>query len=444
MKVSEKLVVQLWQYLLSRERQMRAVSGEMITIVSGGEESDDSGPDFTQVVIFVDSNGPITGDVEIHVNSSDWCSHGHHRDTSYNTTVLHVVMWHDATSTLLENGVAIPVIALAQYLGKSPNEIYHLLNSRKVIPKPCQNKDGHSEKEYLGELLDTAGEKRFSAKADNFHEQMLREPVNEVLYQGIMDALGYTRNREAFRRLGYYRPVSHLRGISSVEDGTITIQAILLGTAGLLPSQRKRLITEKDSFLEKIESIWRTSGLSRAMEEREWRFFRVRPGNYPPRRIAAFSHLLTRYTAEGMLEYILHKTQSAADCRPLEDEFIVHAAGYWQYHYDYDVAGSLSTLLGRERSSEIIQNIVLPFMLAFARKEKLLLLQQSVWRLFRSYPLREGNRVTRLMEQRIPTDTTKVINTARRQQGLLHLYHNYCAEEKCVQCPLGRSSSVSL
>ena len=68
--------------------------GERLKIIYPGRVNDDHGADFRDAVIAT-SQGLIKGDIEVHVSSSDWQAHQHHRDPVYNRVVLHVVMAKD-------------------------------------------------------------------------------------------------------------------------------------------------------------------------------------------------------------------------------------------------------------------------------------------------------------------------------------------------------------
>ncbi|MDZ7845695.1 MAG: DUF2851 family protein [Owenweeksia sp.] len=50
------------------------------------------------------------GNVEIHINSSDWLKHGHQHDRAYDNVILHVVYEHDKEIPDV-NGEALPVPA---------------------------------------------------------------------------------------------------------------------------------------------------------------------------------------------------------------------------------------------------------------------------------------------------------------------------------------------
>ena len=89
---SESEVVGIWQCQLLKKTELTTEAGEPIEIVYPGRVNDGQGADFRDAVIA--SGGKLAkGDIEVHVRSSDWQAHRHHRDAVYNRVVLHVVMW---------------------------------------------------------------------------------------------------------------------------------------------------------------------------------------------------------------------------------------------------------------------------------------------------------------------------------------------------------------
>ena len=57
-------------------------------------ENLNSGPDFLNAKIEI-NNQLWAGNVEIHINSSDWYQHNHETDENYDAVILHVVWNHD-------------------------------------------------------------------------------------------------------------------------------------------------------------------------------------------------------------------------------------------------------------------------------------------------------------------------------------------------------------
>ena len=75
-----------------------------------------------------------------------------------------------------------------------------------------------------------------------FQAALSRMGASQVLYQGIMGALGYTKNKIPMIELARRMPLSRLIAAASAEipddECLARYQALLLGMAGLLPSPR--------------------------------------------------------------------------------------------------------------------------------------------------------------------------------------------------------------
>ena len=69
---------------------MSTVDGRRVHVIDPGRLNTDAGPDFFNAKIRIGSD-MWAGDVEIHVNASDWHRHRHDGDPAYNSVILHVV-----------------------------------------------------------------------------------------------------------------------------------------------------------------------------------------------------------------------------------------------------------------------------------------------------------------------------------------------------------------
>jgi hypothetical protein len=129
----------------------------------------------------------------------------------------------------------------------------------------------------LAEFLDSAGEERFSVKAAQFQAELSQIEASQCLYQGIMGALGYVKNKPPMLKLARRMPLQILqsRAQGGVSDGErlARLQALLLGTAGLLPSQRQNREYQDDEWADKLEGLWASSPDIRAMSEDDWHLF---------------------------------------------------------------------------------------------------------------------------------------------------------------------------
>jgi hypothetical protein len=99
----------------------------------------------------------------------------------------------------------------------------------------------------------------------------------------------------------------------------------------------------------------------------------------------------------------------------------------------------MTTLIGARRAADIAVNVLLPFALAWGKVSYLPALERKALDLYRGYPRLVVNTVERHMKNQLGLDS-RVVNSARRQQGLIHIYNSLCTQGRCDSCPLGRSA----
>lgn len=421
---------------------------EPVRIVYPGRLNKDQGPDYRDAVI-ASGHGILKGDVEIHVKSSSWWAHRHHRDPVYNRVILHVVFWHDvATAVTLQNGQEVPTLALHKFVEDRTGRHIESVYPPVMRPMPCRNTRHRWDTTLIGEIMDTAGETRFEAKTADFRAALSRAGAGQSLYEGIMKALGYAKNKQPMAELARRMPLHRLEAAAPVKTPDAVClaryQALLIGTAGLLPSQRSGIYavdTLADEWVSQLERLWAASRETAKMSGDDWCFFKVRPGNFPTRRIAAMSCLLLRYREEGMLAGlmgVLEEMPVDAVRSSLERLLLVTAEGYWGRNLDYGLCGGigLPALLGKARAADIVVNVLLPFAAAWGRLNSRPELAGKALGIYRSYPRLAENTLERHMINQLGTGKYQV-STARRQQGLIHIYKTLCSQGRCGECPLG-------
>jgi len=436
-KFSEKQVTLIWQQVMGKE--LTSSEDALVSVIYPGRTNADNGPDFRDAVI-ANKSHLTKGDIEVHVKSSDWYSHKHHADAEYNNVILHVVMWHDCNSaTLLKSGKPVPVLCLAKALRHQA----YLLPYRQL---PCSQILDHMDRQTLKKLLTDTGEERFKQKAMHFQTEILRpalralsagEEAGQVLFRGMMRALGYTKNTKPFEDLAVRMPLNSIES----REGLALKQALLLGTAGLLPSQRWQGKFAREKEVQKLEQIWQSVGKKvKTMKKSDWNLSHIYPNNSPVRRIVAQSYLLERYCAGKLLAGILQLVKEAplpGGHRALENGLTVTGDGYWRGRFDFDVRSKtkISALLGNSKAGEIAVNVILPFTFSWgelANEEKL---TGNAIELYRNYPKLAENCITRHMKKQLGLEESFDL-TACCQQGLIHIYRNYCREGSCSECPL--------
>ncbi len=444
----ESLIVKLWQHLLLNGTELTTERGKPLKIVYPGRINDNRGADFRDAVIAT-NRGIIKGDIEVHVKSSDWQAHRHHHDPVYNRVILHVVMWHNTkAATNLQNGKSIHILTLHKYI-KSP--ISQWLERREPpasLDMPCLKASERLTTGIMAEFLDSAGEERFLAKAVNFQADLAQMEVSQSLYQGIMGALGYSKNKLSFLELARRLPLQVLESITqgkiSDEECLARQQALLLGTAGLLLSQRQSRHQENeldDKWMDKLERLWTSYPHTKTMSPDAWHLFKVRPNNSPIRRLAAMSYLILRYRGKGIFEELVSlvkEVPTSQGYHRLEKGLAVTANGYWASHFDFGSGSRIrnQSLIGSWRADDIVVNVLLSFTLAWSKVSSQPELERKALDLYHRYPKLAVNSVERHMRHQLGL-TSHLVNSARRQQGLIHIYNTLCTQGKCNSCPLG-------
>jgi len=448
-KLSESQLIKVWQHQLLDRAELVTEDGEPVEVIYPGRLNDEQGADFRDAVI-VTSKGLLRGDIEIHVKSSDWRNHQHHRDLFYNRVILHVVMWHNArTSTKLQNGREVPILALHKYIKIPINQLLNLASSSTNLNIPCLKIARRVKTSTIAEFLDRAGEERFLAKAARFQRDMTQMEANESLYRGIMGALGYSRNKLPFLELARRLPLQILESVIqdkiSERECLARQQALFLGTAGLLPAQRRdrhRRNKSDDTWIDRLERLWTSSHNTKAMSSGAWQLFKVRPNNSPVRRLVAMSYLLLRYQEKGLLEGLVSLVEEVPVIRGshrLERGLLVATDGYWARHFDFGSGIRIisPTLLGSGRAADITVNVLLPFTFAWSQFSSRPELGRKAFDLYHLYPRLAVNSVERHMTEQLGL-RRGMVSSAKWQQGLIHIYNNLCTQGRCSSCSLSQ------
>ncbi|MDD5312602.1 MAG: DUF2851 family protein [Dehalococcoidia bacterium] len=431
--IREKDIALLWE---SRSLPvMEADSGVRVQVLYPGRDSVRKGCDFQDAILIIDDK-KVHGDVEIHVSSDLWHSHGHHRDPSYNTIILHVAMWEGGgLPATAQNGAVIPTVILGRYLSQ------HTCNpvSRKKMRQTCGYISSGYNERVIHQTLQRAGVERFQQKVNKFKLELCRGDPEQVLYSHIARALGYARNTVPFERTAQKLPLGGIREL--LQEDVLTLRACLFGVAGLLPSQRSGNASFfTDEEIDTLERRWSArTDMLRQLQSSEWCFHGIRPGNHPSRRLAALSILLQRYFYSGLSEGLLELLGCGSPVRAglqIENGLIIEAGGYWGRHYDFGVCSDIcSALLGRGKAAEIAVNVVLPYFASLALENRDISLICRVIDIYSEYHSLSENEITRYMRSMLSLDQPGRLS-ACRQQGLLHLYHKYCRLKDCSRCPM--------
>ncbi len=472
-RVKEQLVSCIWAEQILKQGELFTEDGLRIEIISSGIWNLEEGPDFKDAEILLEGEGIVKGDVEIHVCSGDWARHGHSKQKEYDNVCLHVFMWNDSKGKPLTiKNLRIPQLALHNYLKYDLDKLADMIDienyphTGSANAGPCQKKLSAIplDDEWIGQFLDYAGDERVLVKANRIEKQQKSRTFEQVLYESILESLGYKNNKEQFKCLGSLVAINEIKRLIpsdvSINERSKQIQALLFGMSGLLPSQRSKYTSVKDEqtigYIDEIERLWlelKNDIKGKPMDGEAWSFKYSRPGNYPTRRIAAISRLLAENYETGIFRVILTSFEKVDKNKSDTDQiktiikntlsiFIELYDNQWSHYYTFG-GKRLKTkgrLIGKERATVIFINIIIPVLLAYARKRGDSQLEGRLFKAFKQHSRLSPNNVTRFMGYRIlgrDSQKCSVVNSARRQQGLLQIFKDFCesddiACEKCV------------
>ncbi len=436
--LTEKELSLLWSYLVPNLDGLTTLDGRTLSIYDKGRIGNPEGPDVRGAGVELDGVCR-RGDVEIHRQSADWYHHGHHRDESYNGTILQVAAAHGESSQVRRaDGCWVPTLVLPidriEQLRPDDFSRDRSLNRRyRSVKRPCYQPEVDSDS--LGAGLEQAGAAWFGYRTARF-----REGGPGTLFRELCGSLGYTRNHTAFDRLARrLRPEDFQARIRSARPREM--EAGLLGLGGWLGrSEEQAPHPEEDEW----RSLWKEqfpAWCRFAVDRTSWKRSGVRPQAFPIRRWISFGYLTRRLPAEtwgsfvrtDVADWIRTGTFRSRWIRWVEDHGRPPDTSYWRHHYTLtdDPKTTVPRSLGQGWADAVAVNVLLPYLSSTG------LVEQGTLNSLRSYPATmENRRLRRLREQFGHPDLP--LTSVLQQQGGVFLYKRGCREGACEGCPLNR------
>ncbi|MCF8223160.1 MAG: DUF2851 family protein [Bacteroidales bacterium] len=420
--MKEEFIHFIWKNSLYDEDNSCTESGTEVYVIDPGAYNRDSGPDFFNSRIRIGGT-EWAGNVEIHINASDWYRHKHNLDHSYDNTILHVVVNNDrevktasghkpetfiiSWDMLIEQRyndflVNPDVIACGSYLYLLPAFVKKHWMSRMAVERL------EAKLDKLGEVLAQTG-----------------NDWDETFYRLLSRYFGLKTNAEPFYLLACQLPLKIVRKHA---DNREQVEALLFGQAGMLEPGAFESEIYDEYFIRLLKEyrVLRQKYSLKPIDHWMWKYHRLRPVNFPTIRISQLAGLLT----SGRSLFSGLKSCSSVD--ELEKLFSCTASPYWNNHYTF---GKYKR--GKEkRSGKIISDLLLintliPLLFLYGRytgKDKYC--NRAVGLLDSISP--ENNRITRQWK-----DAGISASSALESQGLIHLRNEYCKNRRCLDCQYG-------
>ena len=311
--LTERHLQALWYDRDMRPPVLYDSEGTEIRVIDPGEWNLSNGPDFKNVTLEVGKGRRrVYGDVEIHLRPSDWTSHGHGTDSEYANVVAHVT-WTDGPPppTLPKGTLSIAIgKTMAAEIGFTPEQIDltgYPFARLPIDERPCHRLfDGNPD--LARKVLSNAGAKRIVTKSRLLAVELTSSPNSrkQIVYESLMEALGYRHNTKAFRFIAKQIPYD------SVMSESENVEQAYLAIANFV----------------------------------EWDMRNVRPNNTPAKRLAAAA----KFFVSGHMEELMDISDfSKEGCRKIISILGKHG------------------LMGKGRASAVLANALVPIALAEGR-----------------------------------------------------------------------------
>ena len=416
--MKEEFIHYLWKFQKFNTLDLKTTAGELISIVSVGQYLELSGPDFFNAQIII-GNQKWAGNIEIHINSSDWYHHQHEQDSAYENVILHVVWQHDA-EIFRRNNIEIPVLELQSYVDPKLLKSYTALRSPKSWIY-CENQLEGFPDFILNNWLERLFFERLERKSKPILE-LLKQTNSDweaVLFLLLAKNFGLNTNGELFLTIAKAIPFSVIRKESFELEN---LEALLFGTAGLLDKD------VEDTYASDLRFRYHFLANKYQLQKpviQAVQFFKHRPDNFPTIRLAQLAALY--HSNHNLFSNLI----GLCSLNEMYTILSVTTSNYWMTHYQFD---STSPCKKKQLSKSFIDlvviNTIAPLQFAFAKSQGKEITEEVI-QLFKDIKA----------EKNVILDKFKLVGIVAKNafdsQSLLQLKNEYCNKSNCLQCAIG-------
>lgn len=415
--MTERLLQFIWQFQYFNKKELQLSTGESLQIIHQGQLNTHQGPDFLQGTIRIDNTKWI-GNIELHVQSSDWFRHSHQNDKNYNNVILHVVWTDDLESGKSELPVLslqdkVPKMLLAQYEDWMRNTFFipcgqQLATANTIIWQAWKER-------LLIERLERK-KRDIEISLTACHQNW-----EETFWWLISKNFGTNVNADAFESIAKSLPVNIL---SRHKNQINQLEALLFGQAGLLEKKSEEpyiiMLRKEYQFYKKK---YRLECIHEPIH-----FLRMRPENFPSIRLAQLAMLVHQSS------HLFSKLIEITSVKEVKKLLTVTANDYWHYHYKPGASSSFKPkTLGEQMANNIVINTIVPILYSFGTiNGRALLKERSMkW-------LDEISAETNSITENFGNNGIQS-KTAFDSQAILELKKTYCDQRRCLDCAVGNA-----
>lgn len=417
--MNEEFLKYIWKYKRF-QTELKDSNNETVSIQYSGQENTDGGPDFTSARIKI-GDTEWAGNIEIHVNTSDWFKHGHHYNESYDSVILHVVYQNDIP-VLRKNKLEIPVLELRGKINESLFYKYQaFMNTKRWTP--CYSQIIEVEPFILHRWKERLIVERLEQKSLEILNLLknMNNDWEQTFYILLAKAYGFKINTIPFEMLAKSIP---LISIKKHRDNLFQLEAMFYGQSGLLD---KNFNDQYPKDLKKEYYYLKNKFLLEPITAHLWQFFRLRPMSFPTIRISQFAAILNHH------EHLTSAFLSSKNIESIIKIFDIPANSYWNNHYDFDKISqrNIPKILGEDSIKSILINLLVPFLFVNAKQNGNFTKAEQAMDLLRNIKPEKNSIIKKWQQIGVSC------NSAFDTQALLQLRNQYCSQKKCLDCEIG-------
>ena len=418
--MKENLLHYIWKLKLFLSKNLRTINGEIIEIISVGTENFNSGPDFLNAKIRI-NNQLWVGNVEIHINSSNWYAHNHETDENYDAVILHVV-WEDDIEIFRKTGEVVATFELKNYISKDLLNKYEQLFSKNKKWINCESDNNTINTFVFGHWFEQLYFERLAFKSEQI-QQILTSINNNweaTLFILLAKNFGLKINAESFMSFANSFDFSIVRKVSSNSE---QLEALFFGQAGLLSSNYESLYFKKlEENYNYLKLKFKLSPISKGQVQ----FFRLRPNNFPTIRLSQLASLY--HNNQNLFSKIIEINTIEG----FYDLFNVSTSTFWETHYTFEKESKTSVKKVTKSFVDLLLiNTIIPlkfmYLKSLGESDYSLVLQ-----IIEQIKPEKNIIISKFNELKIKT------NNAFETQALLQLKNEYCNKQLCLQCSIGK------
>ncbi|MEO6037512.1 MAG: DUF2851 family protein [Saprospiraceae bacterium] len=410
----------LWRWRRFDAQNLLTTQGQTLEILQPGEHNTHAGPDFFNARIRI-GDTLWAGNVEIHLQASEWLAHKHQEDPAYDNVVLHVVLEEDQPVFRSGDGSRLPCLLLQGRIPPKLLTTYQRLEHERAWI-PCASFFAATPDIIRLNWLDRMLVERLEQKTATITELLIATENHwEVaFYRLLARNFGLKVNAEPFEALARLLP---LQVLAKHKNSRLQLEALLFGQAGLLGGPFQEAYPQ--TLAREYRHLAHKYALTPLVAS-QWKFLRLRPANFPTVRLAQFAALVHQSA------HLFSQVLATDGLRSLENLFTAQPADYWRSHYQFGKESRPnSKTLGRDFVQLLIINTVVPVLFHYGRSKGDGEMQTRALRLLEELPA-EKNAV---LEDWAALGIRA--HQAYQSQALLHLKTRYCDAKRCLECGIG-------